>query len=704
MTAPLAIVQARMGSSRLPGKVLLPLAGKPTLLHIVERLRAAPGIGNVVVATSDLPQDAPIREMCGREGIPCFAGSETDVLDRFYRAAREFGGDPVVRVTGDCPLVDPAVVGRLLALYARGGRDHVAVATGAGAAFLGGGRYPDGLDAECFSFASLERAWREASEQSDREHVTPYIWRNKARFATELMTSPRDFSAQRWTVDTESDYRFVSRVYEALWRPHRHFTMEDVCDLLAREPDLLAVNRDLVGREGYLAVWNPEGGTVTSNTKIAKGPALYARAKKLIPGGTQLLSKRPEMFLPGEWPSYYRRAKGVEVTDLDGNVFVDMGLMGIGACILGYADPDVDAAVKAAIDDGVVSSLNAPEEVDLAEALVQLHPWADMVRYARGGGEAMAMAVRIARARTGRDVVAFSGYHGWNDWYLAANLGDDKALDGHLMPGLSPAGVPRGLKGTALPFHYNRIEEFREIVARTRGELAAIVMEPRRGPPPQPGFLEEIRRTASEIGAVLIFDEVTTGFRMTAGGIHRLLGVDPDIAVFAKAMANGYPMAAVLGRADVMEAAQSTFISSTNWTDRIGPVAALATIRKFQTHNVAAHVQRIGSAVQAGWMDAGQAAGLPVEADGLPSLAHFAIRHPEEHALSTLFTQTMLERGYLAYSQFKPSLAHTDAHVERYLGVVRDVFRELADAASRGQVSSRLRGPLQRRGFYRLTS
>jgi glutamate-1-semialdehyde 2,1-aminomutase len=437
---------------------------------------------------------------------------------------------------------------------------------------------------------------------------------------------------------------------------------------------------------------------------MSKAQDLYRRAKQLIPGGTQLLSKRPEMFLPDRWPSYFSKARGVEVTDVDGNTYIDMSLMGIGACVLGYADPDVDAAVKAAIDAGSASTLNAPEEVELAELLCELHPWAEMVRFSRSGGEAMMIAVRIARAHTRRDKVAFSGYHGWTDWYLAANLSDEDALDGQLMPGLDPAGVPRGLKGTALPFHYNRLDQFKAIVDANRYELAAIVMEPQRGHAPDPGFLDAVRDTAREIGAVLIFDEVTTGFRMTDGGIHKLLGVNPDIAVFAKAMANGYPMAAVIGTSRVMEAAQSTFISSTNWTERVGTVAALATIRKFRRESVAKHLIRIGELTFAGWKRAAAAAGIALHTDGLPSLAHFAFDHPEEPTLTTLFTQDMLERGYLAYNQFKPSFAHRPSHVDAYIDAAEASFHLIAEAIACGNAAGRLKGPCARRGFYRLTS
>ena len=444
--------------------------------------------------------------------------------------------------------------------------------------------------------------------------------------------------------------------------------------------------------------------SVNVKASTTKGQELYRRAKKRIPGGTQLLSKRPEMFLPDQWPSYFSRARGVEVTDLDGNSYVDMSMMAIGACVLGYADPDVDAAVKAAIDAGSASTLNAPEEVELADLLCELHPWADMVRYARSGGEAMMLAVRIARAHTRRDIVAFSGYHGWGDWYLAANLGDDSALDGQLMPGLDPAGVPRGLKGSALPFHYNRLDQLQGIVDGHRGEIGVIVMEPQRGETPAPGFLESVRALATQIGAVLIFDEVTTGFRMTDGGIHKLLGVDPDIAVFAKSMANGYPMAAVIGRAEVMEAAQSTFISSTNWTERVGTVAALATIRKFRRERVAEHLKTIGTLTFDGWKRAAAGARVTIHTEGLPSLTHFGFEHPDEPALTTLFTQEMLERGYLAYNQFKPSFAHQPTHVAAYMTAVEGTFATIADAVRAGDAAARLKGPVARRGFYRLTS
>lgn len=439
-------------------------------------------------------------------------------------------------------------------------------------------------------------------------------------------------------------------------------------------------------------------------TTIARtGQRLYEKARTLIPGGTQLLSKRPELFLPDQWPAYYSRARGAEVWDLDGTRYLDMSHFGVGACVLGFADPDVDAAVLAAIHAGSMSTLNCPEEVELAELLLELHPWAEMVRFARAGGEAMAVAARIARAATGRDTIAFCGYHGWHDWYLAANLSEDHALDGHLLAGLQPAGVPKGLTGTMLPFHYNRPDELRAIVKARGRDLAAIVMEPAREHGPDSGFLEEVRALATQAGAVLVFDEVTSGLRLSPGGIHLVYGVDPDIAVFAKALGNGYPMAAIIGRRAVMDAAQTSFISSTSWTERIGPAAALATIRKHRRENVSAHLVRIGSMVQEAWRDAAARVGLDVHVDGIAPLSHLAFAHPDGGRLMTLYTQEMLERGFLAGNSFYASYAHSLDHVGAFAAAMGEVFGVLSQAVRADDVASRLRGPEKHSGFQRLT-
>jgi glutamate-1-semialdehyde 2,1-aminomutase len=437
--------------------------------------------------------------------------------------------------------------------------------------------------------------------------------------------------------------------------------------------------------------------------QLKKGTELWKKAKKIIPGGSQLLSKRSEQFLPEQWPSYYRRAKGVEVWDLDDNRFIDMSLMGIGACTLGYSDNDVNEAVKNVIDLGSMSTLNCPEEVDLSELLLEMHPWAGMVRFARSGGESMAIAVRIARAYTGKDKIAFCGYHGWHDWYLAANLSDDKNLDGHLLPGLEPLGVPRSLKGTAIPFSYNKIEELEAII--NKHDVGVVVMEPIRHHPPENGFLQKVREIASKVGAVLIFDEVSSGWRMNVGGVHTLYKVNPDIVVYAKAMSNGFPMGAIVGKSKVMDMAQSSFISSTNWTERIGPTAALATIHKMKDNDVPSHLSEIGNLILQGWRKLGQENNLNLEVlDAVPALATFNMLYGKDsQALQTLFTQEMLQKGYLASRSVYVSFSHNEEHVQRYLEDVNSTFKVIKEAIDNDNVGSLLKGPVAHQGFKRLT-
>jgi len=436
--------------------------------------------------------------------------------------------------------------------------------------------------------------------------------------------------------------------------------------------------------------------------KTYKGVALWNRAKKIIPGGNQLLSKRSEMFLPDQWPSYYKKAKGVEVWDLDGNKYIDMSLMGVGSCILGYADHDVNKAVIKAIQDGSMATLNCPEEVELAELLCSLHPWADMVRYARTGGEAMAIAVRIGRAHSGKDKVAFCGYHGWSDWYLSANIANDKNLDGHLLPGLEPTGVPRGLKGSMFPFHYNHVDELEKIVSKHK-DIGVIVMEPLKYAPQEKDFLKKVRAIADKIGAVLIFDEISIGWRKNVGGAHLSYGVNPDIAVFAKAMSNGFPMAAIIGRKEVMQTAQKTFISSTYWSERIGPVAAIATIKKMKRCKVPAYLKKITVMLAKGLKERAEARGIALTILGPSPLIALTFNHgTDSQIIKTLFTQEMLTRGFLASTSIMLSYAHNAVHIKKYLTAVDEVFALIKKAIVGKKLSAMLKGPVSHSGFQRL--
>ena len=435
--------------------------------------------------------------------------------------------------------------------------------------------------------------------------------------------------------------------------------------------------------------------------KIKKSIELQEKAKKIIPGMSQLLSKRPDMFSYGVWPGYFSKAKGAYVWDVDGNKYLDMSIGGIGANVLGYCDSDVDAAVIEAIGQGNSSSLNCQEEVELAELLCELHPWASQVRYARTGGEAMTIAVRIARTATGKDKIAFCGYHGWHDWYLSANIGTENALGEHLIAGLKPNGVPKALKGTSFPFSYNKLDELEKIVEEHGDDLAAIVMEPIRNIKPEKQFIDGVRKIADKTSAVLVIDEISAGFRYNAGGAHLVFGISPDMAIFSKALGNGYPIAAIIGKENIMEAAENTFISSTYWTERIGYAAALATIKKHKGMNVAEHLIKLGTMVQQGWLRVADNHGVKIHVGGIPQMAHFSFDDDNTGTLKAFLIQEMLQCGFLASTAFYTMYSHTAENVDQYLNTFDKIIGKISKM-SIDEIKSSLKGLKSVSGFKRL--
>jgi glutamate-1-semialdehyde 2,1-aminomutase len=664
-----------MGSTRFPDKVMRPIGAVPVIGLLLERLSGSKHIDEIVVATSVAPRNDRLAAYLEGKGYRVFRGSENDVLDRYYHAARFCGADTVVRVTGDCPLIDPGLVDRIIESFRSGNFDYVSNTITP--------TYPDGLDAEVFSFSALERAWHAATQPADREHVTGFL-KHSGHFRVHNLADAVDRSAERWTVDEPADFEVIERVFK-YFHPRVNFEWLEVLALRNKHPEWFMANRHLVRNEG---------------AQLGTGQKLWRRAKRVIPGGNMLLSKRAEMFLPEQWPAYFSKAKGCRVWDLDGREYIDMSLMGIGTNTLGYGHPEVDAAVGEAITAGNMSTLNCAEEVWLAERLLQIHPWADQVRLARTGGEADAIAIRIARAASGRDNVAFCGYHGWHDWYLAANLGDEQNLAGHLLPGLDPRGVPRNLRSTVFPFRYNDIGELERLVREH--EIGVIQMEVSRNAPPDPGFLPTVRRVASDNGIVLLFDECTSGFRQTFGGLHKLYGVEPDMAVFGKALGNGYAITAVIGRGEVMQAAQTTFISSTFWTERIGPTAALKTLEVMERERSWEKITEIGRGIGQRWHALAQKYGLPVEVGGLPAMIGFNLRSPDRLKYKTLITQEMLKQGFLASTAVYTCLEHTHSVTEHYFQALEPIFALIRDCEQGRNIDELLEGPVCHAGFRRL--
>ncbi len=434
---------------------------------------------------------------------------------------------------------------------------------------------------------------------------------------------------------------------------------------------------------------------------MGKSQDLYKKAKEIIPGGTQLLSKRPEMFLPDLWPSYYKRSKGCEVWDLDDKHYYDMSIMGIGTCVLGYANEVINQAVKDSIDNGSMSTLNAPEEVELAEKILSLHPWAGQVRFSKTGGEAVTVALRIARAHTKKTKVAFCGYHGWHDWYLSTNLNDAEGLENQLLPGLSTDGIPKELKNTAFPFGYGNYKQFDDIVDNIGDELGVVIMEVQRYKSIDIEFLKYIKKITREKGIVLIFDEISSGFRVNIGGMHLLHGVEPDIVLLGKALGNGFPISAILGVKEVMSSAQNTFISSSYWTERTGYVAALETLKFFEENGVIEKISKTGVYIREGLAKIFADNGLDIDVSGgLDPVVAMSIQEENPLLLKTVFTQEMLKRGFLASNLIYVSYAHTQEIVDKYLENAADVFKMIA--SNKGSLEGVLETEVSHGGFKRL--
>jgi glutamate-1-semialdehyde 2,1-aminomutase/spore coat polysaccharide biosynthesis protein SpsF len=674
-----AILQARLGSTRLPGKVLAEIAGRPMLWHVVNRVRATRSVDKVIVATSNKSSDDAVAEFCIQNDIEFFRGHETDVLDRFYQTARHFNADVVVRITADCPLIDPQVVDRVVNTYLDGEYDYVTNTLRY--------TYPDGMDVEVFSFAALEKAWREARLPAEREHVTPYL-RASGRFRVFNVENEVDLSKRhlRWTVDEPADLEFVRAIYARLGGDKQPFGLSDILELLDKEPDLMQINSAIIRNEGYYKSLVSEPAMPPQNRELKRSYELKAKARRLIPSCTQTFSKGQTQFIQGVAPVFLLRGQGSHVWDVDGNEYIDYP-MALGPIILGYNYPAVTEAVMRQIEEGTTFSLPHPLEMEVAEMLVEIIPCAEMVRFGKNGSDATSGAVRVARAYTGRDIIACCGYHGWQDWYIGTTTRNK--------------GVPKAVQELTIPFEYNNSESLERIFAEHPGQVAAVIMEPVGVIEPRDGFLQKVRELTQREGALLIFDEVVTGFRLALGGAQEYFGVTPDLACFGKAMANGYPIAAIVGCRDIMELFDEVFFSFTFGGETLSLAAARATITEMRGKNVIAHLWEQGQKLKDGYKVLAREFGVDryTECIGLPPRTVITFKDEtgaESLVLKSLFQQECLKRGVLFSGGQNMCYSHSDADVDYTLRVYRAAMEILAEAIKRGDALQRLEGePVQ---------
>ena len=640
-----AIVQARMGSTRLPGKVLMKISGRPVLTHIIERLKRAKLLKQIIIATTDQPIDRPIVKIVKRMPVKIFRGSQDDVLDRYYQAAKIYKLGTIVRITADCPLIDPQIIDQLLRYYLKNKArfDYLGLPK----------NYPEGIDTEVFTFSALRKAWQEAKLPSEREHVTPYLYKHPEIFRLGRMPPglKGNFSQIHLSVDEDSDLKLVREVFKKLYHPSRIFYTQDVLRLFKKEPQL----------------------------KLIKSEALWKRAIKVIPGGTQTLSKAPNRFVQGISPKYLSFGKGCYVWDVDGNKYLDYP-MALGPIILGYDYPCVTRQVIKQLHKGTTFTLMHPLEVELAELLTEVVPCIEMVRFSKNGVDATAAAIRLARAYTGREHIAFYGYHGYQDWYMVTTSNNK--------------GIPKILAKFMHPFQYNKIETLEEIFSEYPHQIAAVIME-QPGIDPQNNFLQKVKNIAHKNGAVFILDEMVTGFRYALGGAQEYYKVTPDLACFGKGMANGFPISCVGGKKEIMQEFNQVFFSTTFGGETLSLVAAIATINEIRKKNVIKHLWRLGLKWKNGFNKLAKSIGVDVEVGGAGPRTHFIFGDrlgKKSLEMRSLFMQETIKRGILFGGPIFMTYSHTDKDIERTIGVSGVALRILKKAIADGDINRYMEG------------
>ena len=672
-----AIIQARMNSSRLPGKVLADVAGRPMLWRVIHRVKKSTAVKRVMVATSDQPADDAIADFCRVHEIALFRGSETDVLDRYYQAARGCAAQTVVRITGDCPLIDGAVIDKVVEAFFHSGADYAAntlLST-----------YPDGLDTEVFSIAALQTAWRDAKLPAEREHVTPYL-HTSGRFRVANVANDFDAAAaqMRWTVDEPRDLDFVRAIFARF--NDRPFTCDDVLRLLRQAPELNVGDGGAMRNEGYYKSLFEEPPPPVRQRDLRRSYELKAQAEKLIPSCTQTFSKGPSQFVQGVAPVFIERATGSHVWDIDGNEYIDYP-MALGPIILGHNYPAVSDAVARQLRDGVSFSLPHRLEVEVAQLLSEIIPCAEMVRFGKNGSDVTAAAVRVARAYSGREIIACCGYHGWQDWYIGTTT--------------RRQGVPRAVQALTRCFNYNDIDSLKQIFADHPGQVAAVIMEPVGVELPREGFLSAVQELTQSAGALLVFDEVVTGFRLALGGAQQYFGVTPDLGCFGKALGNGLPISAIVGRREIMKYFDEVFFSFTFGGETLSLAAARATIETMRQEPVIAHLWEQGRKLKDGFNVLARLYGIERNAQcvGLPPHTVTVFRGDdgqESLLLKSLFAQECLKRGVLFSGVQNICFSHSAGDIDTTLRVFRGAMEVVAQALSSDNVRERLEGePVQ---------
>lgn len=668
----IAVTQARTNSTRLPAKIFLQAGGQSILAIHIGRLRKSTVVNSIVVATTTRPEDLKVCEVASSLGVLSSRGSEDDVLDRYYQAVKPETPDYVVRVTSDCPLVDPALIDEVIARAVETKADYVSNVLQE--------TFPDGQDVEVFTFKALERAWKEATLRSDREHVTPYIRRNADYnggniFKAVNVFSPRHYGNLRMTIDEPADFELISHLVEKLGTGK---TWQEYAEYLVANKKVTDLNDHIQRNEGFAKSVKQEQ---QMNKRYQKSEEYLERALRTVPLGSQTFTKSKTQLPVGVSPFFATRGMGSHFWDVDGNEYIDF-VNSLAAINLGYNDPDVNRAVAEQLQLGTIFSLATDHEFKVAEKIVEMVPCAEMVRFGKNGSDATAGAIRLARAYTKRDYVLVCGYHGWQDWYIGSTTRD--------------LGVPKQVKELTHKFSYNDIGSLEAKFKELKNNVAAVILEPVNVVAPENNFLEKVKELTHQNGAVLVFDETITGFRYANGGAQEFFNVIPDLATFGKGLANGYPLSAVAGKAEIMRMMEEIFFSFTFGGETLSLVAAHAVLKKLQREPVVSKLFSTGQKIK----DELDALIRKVElqdifsVSGYPCWSFFTIKDTKQYTsweMKTLLEQVMFENGIFMIGTHNMCYAHSDDDVKSLMKGYTLFFEAVRTAITHNNLKTLLR-------------
>jgi len=661
------IIQARMGSERFPGKVLELLGGRPVLEWVVNAAKKVETSDSVVVATSTHRIDNAIEDWCRENQVNCFRGSEQDVLARYFDAATFYSADVIVRLTADCPLLQPEIISQVLYCVSSGLSDY--------ASNVSPPTWPDGLDCEAFTFRALKKAYLMAVLPSEREHVTPFIRNNPSLFRIKnIALGLKNLGQHRWTIDTPEDLEFIEKLIQKSKGSNSLFKL---LEILENTEDLQ--QPPYKRNAGFEKSLEQENMVITN---FSASQSLLERAKKVIPLGAQTFSKSYIQYPENTSPFFVTQGRGGHVWDVDGNQYVDL-INALLPNVLGYGDETVNDAIVEQLGKGISFSLSTEVEVCLAEKLCQIIPCAEKVRFAKNGTDVTSAAVRLARAYTGRDQVLVCGYHGWQDWSIGTTSRNK--------------GVPKVVSELSQAIPYNDLTKLAEELKNNK--VACLIMEPCNVQIPHTGYLENVLQLCEQYGALLVFDEIITGFRFSLGGAQEYFGVTPHLSCFGKAMGNGMPISAIVGRADIMQEMENIFFSGTFGGETLSIVAALATIQKIEQYKVIEYLWDFGGelATSVSQLIMNNDLEQVIKLQGYQPwkvLSFSDDKQTTSFEIKTYFMQEMIKRGILINGSHNVCFAHTRLDQQKILTAYSETLPLIRDRLAKGTLQQSLLSPV----------